>query len=173
MSSTIHPKYKYFHSTFERAKDRRQKFHFCRLPFDVTSSLISLLWWKREKWTLKRASIVNGRCNLTIFDSTSKKQKVDYFKDLFHLLNHDVFQCQAASKPESKHSFKFQQMNVVNFNVRKLERHYDIYYACKLLKNWLKVAQNSFQHIPRVDFDVSPYIFENLRWLWTPCTEFI
>ena len=28
-------KYKYFHFTVQRAKDRRQKFHFCRLPFDV------------------------------------------------------------------------------------------------------------------------------------------
>ena len=43
MSPTIRPKYNYFHSTVQRAKDRRQKFHFCRLPFDVTSSLISLL----------------------------------------------------------------------------------------------------------------------------------
>ena len=35
MSSTIRHKYKYFHLTFQRAKDRRQKFHFCRLPFDM------------------------------------------------------------------------------------------------------------------------------------------
>ena len=35
MSSSIRHKYKYFHSTLKRAKDRRQKFHFCRLPFDV------------------------------------------------------------------------------------------------------------------------------------------
>ena len=44
MSPTIHHKYKYFHSTVQRAKDRRQKFHFCRLPFGVMSSLISLLF---------------------------------------------------------------------------------------------------------------------------------
>ena len=43
MYPTILHKYKYFHSTVQRAKDRPQKFHFCRLPFDVTSSLISLL----------------------------------------------------------------------------------------------------------------------------------
>ena len=36
MSPTIRHKYKYFHSTVQRAKDRRQKLHFCRLPFDVT-----------------------------------------------------------------------------------------------------------------------------------------
>ena len=35
MSPTIRNKYKYFHSTVQRVKDRRQKFHFCRLPFDV------------------------------------------------------------------------------------------------------------------------------------------
>ena len=33
MPSTIRHKYKYFHSTVQRAKDKRQKFHFCRLPF--------------------------------------------------------------------------------------------------------------------------------------------
>ena len=44
MSPTILHKYKYFHSTVQRAKDRPQKFHFCRLPFDVTSSLISLIF---------------------------------------------------------------------------------------------------------------------------------
>ena len=35
MSPTIRHKYKYFHSTLQGAKDRRQKFHFCRLSFDV------------------------------------------------------------------------------------------------------------------------------------------
>ena len=35
MSTTIRHKYKYFHFTVQRTKDRRQKFHFCRLPFDV------------------------------------------------------------------------------------------------------------------------------------------
>ena len=35
MSPTIHHKCKYFHSAAQRAKDRRQKFHFCRLQFDV------------------------------------------------------------------------------------------------------------------------------------------
>ena len=43
MSPTIHRKNKYFHSTLQTAEDRRRKFHFCRLPFDVTSCLISLL----------------------------------------------------------------------------------------------------------------------------------
>ena len=46
MSPTNRYKYKYFHFTVQRAKDRRQKFHFCRLLFDilhVMSNLISLL----------------------------------------------------------------------------------------------------------------------------------
>ena len=32
VSRTIHCKYKYFDSIVQRAEDRRQKFHFCRLP---------------------------------------------------------------------------------------------------------------------------------------------
>ena len=35
MSPTIHGKYKYFHSKVQTAEERRKKFHFCRLPFDV------------------------------------------------------------------------------------------------------------------------------------------
>ena len=39
MSITIHSKYKYFDSTVQRAEDRRQKFHFCRLLFAVNVML--------------------------------------------------------------------------------------------------------------------------------------
>ena len=39
VSLTIHCKYKYFDSTVQRAEDRRQKFYFCRLPFDVNVKL--------------------------------------------------------------------------------------------------------------------------------------
>ena len=42
MSPTNRHKYKYFHSTLQRAKDRRQKFHFCRLPFDVRPRNVKL-----------------------------------------------------------------------------------------------------------------------------------
>ena len=42
MSPTYRHKYKYFHSTAQRAKDRRQKFHFCRLPFDVRPRNVKL-----------------------------------------------------------------------------------------------------------------------------------
>ena len=41
VSLTIQCKYKYFDSTAQRAEDRRQKFHFCRLPW--TSCLTSLI----------------------------------------------------------------------------------------------------------------------------------
>ena len=39
MSLTIYCKYKYFDYTVQRAEDRRQKFHFCRLPFAVNVML--------------------------------------------------------------------------------------------------------------------------------------
>ena len=39
VSLTIHWKYKYFDSTVQRAEDRRQKFHFCRLPSAVNVML--------------------------------------------------------------------------------------------------------------------------------------
>ena len=42
MSPTIRHKYKYFHSAVQRAKYRRQKFHFCRLPFDVRPRNVKL-----------------------------------------------------------------------------------------------------------------------------------
>ena len=35
MSPTIHHKYKYFHSTVQRVKDRRKRFRFCHLPLDI------------------------------------------------------------------------------------------------------------------------------------------
>ena len=41
MSLTIHSKYKYFDSTVQRAEDRQQKFHFCRLPF-VANVMLNL-----------------------------------------------------------------------------------------------------------------------------------
>ena len=42
MFPTIRHKYNYFHSTAQRAKERRQKFHFCRLPFDVRPRNVKL-----------------------------------------------------------------------------------------------------------------------------------
>ena len=42
MSPTIRHKYKYFHSTVQRPKDRRQKFYFCRLPFKVRPRNVKL-----------------------------------------------------------------------------------------------------------------------------------
>ena len=43
MSPTNRHKCKNLHSTVQRAKDRRQKFHFCRLPFDVRPRNVKLL----------------------------------------------------------------------------------------------------------------------------------
>ena len=42
MSPTYRHEFKDFHSTVQRAKDRRQKFHFCRLPFDVRPRNVKL-----------------------------------------------------------------------------------------------------------------------------------
>ena len=42
MCPTIRKKCKYFHSTVQRAKDSRQKFHFCCLPFDVRPRNVKL-----------------------------------------------------------------------------------------------------------------------------------
>ena len=42
MSPTIRHNCKYFNSTVQRAKDRRQKFHFCRLPFHVRPRNVKL-----------------------------------------------------------------------------------------------------------------------------------
>ena len=45
MSLTIHSEYKYFDYTVQSAEDRRQKFHFCRLPFVVNVMLkLSNIW---------------------------------------------------------------------------------------------------------------------------------
>ena len=42
MSPTVRHKYKYFHYSVQRAKDSRQKFHFCRLPLDGTPRNVKL-----------------------------------------------------------------------------------------------------------------------------------
>ena len=52
MSPANRHKYKYIHST---VKDRRQKFHFCRLPFDVRPRInvnlnLSTNYFEPTKW---------------------------------------------------------------------------------------------------------------------------
>ena len=42
MFPTICHKYKYFHSTVQRAEDRQQEFHFCCLPFNVRPHNVNL-----------------------------------------------------------------------------------------------------------------------------------
>ena len=53
MSLTIHSKYKYFDSTVQRAEDRRQKFHFCRLPFAVNREVKHDVYGKRQTAKMK------------------------------------------------------------------------------------------------------------------------
>ena len=66
MFLTIHSKYKYFDSTAERAEDRRQKFHFCRLPFAVNVmlnlSIISLFRGGRIFFELEPVTVSKLRC---------------------------------------------------------------------------------------------------------------
>ena len=72
MSPTYRHKYKYFHSTVERAEDRQQKFHFCRLPFDVRPRNVKLnlsifpkgTWHSRTilRTTLTRANKLVHAC---------------------------------------------------------------------------------------------------------------
>ena len=60
MSPTIRHKYKYFDSAVQRAKDRRQKFHFCRLPFDARPRNVKL----------NHASLIlNATFNVSYFNS--------------------------------------------------------------------------------------------------------
>ena len=61
MSPTIHRKYKDSHSTVQIAEDRRQKFHFCHLPFDGL------------RHGLNKVPIWKGRgCSSDIFKRTPK-----------------------------------------------------------------------------------------------------
>ena len=57
MSPTVRHKYKYFYSTVQRAKYRRQKFHFCRLPFDLRPRNVKLnlsnIWSSPHQNTLQ------------------------------------------------------------------------------------------------------------------------
>ena len=72
MSPTIRHKCKYFHSAAQRAKDRRQKFHFCRLQFDVRP--------------------LNGKLNLSInaLDHTYVKMLFDFLYELYYMFSLDV-----------------------------------------------------------------------------------
>ena len=54
MSLTIHSKYKHFDSTVQKAEDRRQKFHFCRLPFAVNVMLnLSITFFTANRGEIK------------------------------------------------------------------------------------------------------------------------
>ena len=74
MSLTIRHKYKYFHSAVQRARDRWQKFHFCRLPFDVrprnvklnlSKIFISTLTSSKASWASNSCLKRFARCRFT------------------------------------------------------------------------------------------------------------
>ena len=54
MSPTICHKYKYFHAIVQRGKGKRQKFHFCRLPFDVRARNVKLNLTSSDLLTAER-----------------------------------------------------------------------------------------------------------------------
>ena len=60
MSPTTRHNCKYFHSTVQTAKDRRQKFHFCRLRFDVRP--------RNGKLNLPNLSNLTSVRNVPLFD---------------------------------------------------------------------------------------------------------
>ena len=72
MSSTNRHKYKYFHSTVQRAKDRQQKFHFCRLPFDVRPRNVKLNLSIITSWTWMIPSSSSWRDLRVLWFSTTR-----------------------------------------------------------------------------------------------------
>ena len=72
MSLTIHCKYKYFDSTVQWAEDKRQKFHFCRLPFAVNVMLNLSINWAiiPDRTTIEHRSETDRKMNTTIVMDT-------------------------------------------------------------------------------------------------------
>ena len=66
MSPTIRHKYKHFHSTVQRARDRGQKFHFCRLPFDVRPRNVKLNLSNKSSPQFIRLNGTEGRLSIVI-----------------------------------------------------------------------------------------------------------
>ena len=61
VSLTIPCKYKYFDSTVQRAEDRRQKFHFCRLPV-YTPTFQKVQVYSKQIKVASKISIESGAC---------------------------------------------------------------------------------------------------------------
>ena len=87
--SPIRHKYKYFHLTVQTAKDRLQKFHFCRLLFDVrqrtsaprgmvsSSTLIGPFEFEHEReWPLNFRARSNSNGPVRVEDETTSRAAV-------------------------------------------------------------------------------------------------
>ena len=73
MSLTIHSKYRYFDFTAQRAEDRRQKFHFCCLPFAVNVMLNLSINNNTKDFRLKdHVSVAFLSCDMTFRRRTPK-----------------------------------------------------------------------------------------------------
>ena len=79
MSPTIRHKCKYFPSAAQRAKDRRQKFHLCRLQFDVRP--------RNGKLNLSNVNIITFAINV-IFSPGNKHPKM--IRNKFKMHGRDV-----------------------------------------------------------------------------------
>ena len=81
VSLTIYCKYKNFHSTVQRAEDRRQKFHFCRLAFAVNVMLnLSINNVMFPTGLLTQKSEEDRKCS---FSHLMKNQYIYFFISLF------------------------------------------------------------------------------------------
>ena len=99
VSLAIHSKYKYFDSTVQRAENRRQKFHFCRLPFVVNVMLnlsivddIYVICQHKILLSLKTA-LSTFSCSLSSF----------CFEDLLTSLEVKFLTCSTLDFPKSRY----------------------------------------------------------------------
>ena len=85
MSLTIHCKYKYFDSTVPRAEGRRQKFHFCRLPFAV-NVMLNLSYENNSPSTVMNKEFLTQtvRDNTNIIDRDDNWNLLLY-KEAYHI----------------------------------------------------------------------------------------
>ena len=127
MSLTIYCKYKNFHSTVQRAEDRRQKFHFCRLAFAVNVMLnLSINNVMFPTGLLTQKSEEDRKC------SFSHLMKNQYIYQFFYFIVWIIFLC--VRYPGSKKCYV--EMNINN------KRYETRGYSPKLV-TYIKLSLNS------------------------------
>ena len=143
MSPTIRHKCKYFHSAVQRAKDRRQKFHFCRLRFDVRprngklnlSNISKLVYCNSTQKTYSAYaghSITRLVCAISNYVNLRVKLR-SRWSNIFSTNNALHLQTERPCEPSTSNCTRPKFSNLHDYD-------------------YFKVAQNSFQHIPRLRF---------------------